>query len=77
MHELRRTQARTTGKHAQPALHQRAGNVANLQAQIWPKRTQQPLQGAAASQRLKFQRSAGGEALAAPIGPSQQRPFQT
>jgi hypothetical protein len=77
MNELRRTQARATGERAQLALHPRAGNVANLQAQVWSKQTQQPLQGTVASQCIELQRSAGSEALAAPIGPSQQRPFQT
>ena len=77
MNELRRTQARATGERAQLALHPRAGNAANLQTQVWSQRTQQPLHGAAASQCIELQRSAGSEALAAPIGPSQQRPFQT
>jgi len=76
MYELRRTQARATGEGAQLALCQRAGNVANLQAQVRSERAQQLLQDAAASQCIELEGSAGSEAFAASIGPLQQRPFQ-
>lgn len=54
MNELRRTQARATGERAQLALHPRAGNVANLQAQVWSQQTQQPVQGTVASQCIEL-----------------------